>query len=194
MDELPESCLRQTGEPNKLYNLFKIYLELGLRRTLNRVAEITGVPLRSIKRYSGNWRWVRRSGKYDEWRLEQSQIELRKSIDSNSIGQFDQKMELAGLTNTIITSLIASLNSFSTQFDNPEIIKRTRYIKSITAAIIDLQKILHFSVKSDLINIKLKSDLGDINSLILQQNPNDSFIEDDLEKLNRLLINVNKSI
>jgi hypothetical protein len=187
MDEFPEYCLRLCNEPEKYYNSYKIFLELGNNRTLSQVAELTGISLPRIKRASSKWDWIFRANKYDDWVLDQVRNEVRKSIDDDSIFQFEQKMKLADLSQKLILSLIENLNNCPTLYDKPEIMKRTKYIKSIASTIIDLQKIFHFTINTDLMYSKLKSDLSDIDSLKKPQNNNQSSFDEELNLLNRLL-------
>lgn len=47
------------------YKYFQTYLDLGEKRTLNKVADLTDRSIDTIKRYSSKWNWVKRAEAYD---------------------------------------------------------------------------------------------------------------------------------
>jgi len=103
------------------------------------------------------------------------------------VPQFEQKIYLARLSQSLIRGLAANLNDYSNYYDNTDYVKKIRFIKMITNTIIDLQKIFHYSINTDLLNYRLKSELSDIDSLFISQNPYFSSPDNEIEFLNSFL-------
>jgi hypothetical protein len=56
---------RQAGESSKSFVAFQKYLNLSERRTLAKVAEMSGCSAQNIERWSRRWFWVARVQAYD---------------------------------------------------------------------------------------------------------------------------------
>lgn len=58
---------RREGEGTKPYEAFKVYLELGEDRSLEKVRIKLGKSQRLIERWSSQHDWVKRAQVYDDW-------------------------------------------------------------------------------------------------------------------------------
>ncbi|MFH1050813.1 MAG: hypothetical protein V1779_07785 [bacterium] len=56
---------RKTRETNKSFDIFKKYLQLGERRSLEKLSGESGIPVKSLKNLSKKWDWDTRAKKYD---------------------------------------------------------------------------------------------------------------------------------
>jgi len=56
---------RQTGESSKAYEAFKVYLELGSDRSLQRASEVLSKSVPLMKRWGAQWNWVERARAWD---------------------------------------------------------------------------------------------------------------------------------
>src|ERR1044071_4376201 len=68
---------RLEAESNRSYSAFIQFLEMGKDRSLQKVAEQTGMSLSSIKRWSMKHAWQERSKSFD---LDFSKIELKQAM------------------------------------------------------------------------------------------------------------------
>lgn len=56
---------RLPDEPANAYTAFKVYLEMGVKRTQIAVAEATGASKNGVNNWAKRWDWERRVGAYD---------------------------------------------------------------------------------------------------------------------------------
>lgn len=56
---------RQSGEGVKPFSAFKIYLDLGEDRSLEKVSQKSAKSIPLLKRWSSRWEWVNRAAAYD---------------------------------------------------------------------------------------------------------------------------------
>lgn len=60
---------RLSEEPAKAYKAFRIYCELGVQRSLDKVVELLGKSesyKRQVSRWSSRWQWVARAAAWDK--------------------------------------------------------------------------------------------------------------------------------
>ena len=93
---------RQLGETSKSFAAFQKYLNLSSRRTLGRVAEMSGCSAQNIERWSRKWSWVARVQAYDvieeqKFREQTCRDRLAHSRRQIAIGQSLQSVAVAGV-------------------------------------------------------------------------------------------------
>jgi len=79
---MPEKWERQENENRKQYQLFAVYRDLGITRSISKVVKHLGKPERyrgHLQNLSAQFKWVERSAAYDDWMEEERRL---ASIDA----------------------------------------------------------------------------------------------------------------
>lgn len=74
----PEPWERQESESTKAYEAFSIYRDMGIQRSLSKVAEKLQKSFTLIGRWSRTYDWVNRAGKWDD---EQNRIAREAQLE-----------------------------------------------------------------------------------------------------------------
>ena len=74
-----DAWARQDGEPARAYDGFRSFRDLGTTRTLDPVAELAGVRVDTVRRWSGRWSWHERATAWDD---EVHRIEDRERLEA----------------------------------------------------------------------------------------------------------------
>src|SRR5215470_8443919 len=71
---------RQVAESSKAYHHFCLYRDMGLDRSVRKMANIPGCTSvrRQLNRWSSRWRWVERCQQYDDHLERQARLEQEK--------------------------------------------------------------------------------------------------------------------
>ena len=69
---------RQEGESTKAFEAFCIYREMGLNRSIRKVAEELSKSETLMARWSGNYNWVERAA---QWDAEQDRVVRQQQLD-----------------------------------------------------------------------------------------------------------------
>jgi hypothetical protein len=164
-EQEPMPWERQCGETLKSYGFFKIYLDLGRIRSLKKVSEITGKSLRSIAGFSTRNDWFERAEEFDFWEIDKEAEKVKIELDCNTIRQFQQKIDISNLAQEMMEYIIPHLNNFGEKYNNPEVLKKVKFVKLITNTMVELNKVVHFALGSKLVNDLMEKDLKDIKNI-----------------------------
>jgi hypothetical protein len=88
----PQLWQRQPGESAKAYSAFSKYRDLAERRTMAKVAEMSGCSSQNIERWARRWAWTHRVAEYDlvqeeEWQRQASRDRVAMRRRQIAIGQ-----------------------------------------------------------------------------------------------------------
>lgn len=129
---------RMPHEPAKAFNYFLDYLNLGLNRTIPKLIEEkkgTGdsITLRTLRRYSEKYQWMKRAEEYDIFQSEQKTIRLKQETDE----YFEMKREELKSYEEIYQAITASIVE-GIMDGSIDPLKATRALKTLADANIDI--------------------------------------------------------
>lgn len=98
-------------EPNKSFEAFNYYIEMGSNRNLKAVAEHTQISYDTIKKYSAIFKWKQRIND----KLTHEQKEIYKNQMNNVIYFNDLRLKRINLLNNILIKMLVNIDSISNE-------------------------------------------------------------------------------
>lgn len=96
-------------EPNKSFEAFNYYIEMGSNRNLKAVAEHTKISYDTIKKYSAVFKWKQRI----KDKLTHEQKEIYKNQMNNVIYFNDLRLKRINLLNNVLIKMLVNINTIS---------------------------------------------------------------------------------
>lgn len=111
MAKQPDPWERQEGESTKAYEAFCIYRDMGIQRSIRKVAEELSKSETLMARWSGNHDWVERAA---QWDSEQDRVARQQQLDEIK----KMRKRHAGIANQMLLKAAEALQNL-----DPEEIK-----------------------------------------------------------------------
>ena len=132
-----DSWVRQPDEPAKYYLLFRIYLDLSIKRTYPMVEKMTGISTRTLKRIAAKFNWQRRADAHDIAVYERYYKEINEQVGYYNEEKIRQRIEISATIQDLVNGLKPYLINFDNFYDSPEAVKKLKYFKYVSKMLMD---------------------------------------------------------
>lgn len=99
------------GEPAKAYAYFLIYRQLGVSRSLKKVAEQTGSKENSLAKVSGMFDWKARAEAFDVWSLQQRSHSGEQRVLREAALEANTVTDLVKMTRVLVRRTLREVHS-----------------------------------------------------------------------------------
>ena len=144
--EQPEPWQRQPDEPAKYYLMFRIFLDLSMKRTYPKVEKMTGISTRTLKRISAKYNWQRRADAHDIANYEKHYKEISEMVSYYNQEKIRQRIQISATIQGLVDGLKSYLINFDNFYESPEAVKKLKYFKNVSKMLMDMIKMTDFSI------------------------------------------------